>query len=50
MKLMIDKYALQITLLCRYDFVASQKHVYGHGLNGTPANAMWTPADTWLDK
>ncbi len=50
MKLMIDKYALQITLLCRYDFVAQQKYVHNHGLNGTPANAMWTPADVWLDK
>ena len=50
MKSMIDKNALQITLLYRWDFVVSQKYVHGHGFNETPANAMWTPADTWLDK
>jgi ABC-type transport system substrate-binding protein len=50
MKSMTDKNALQITLLYRWDFVVSQKFVYGHGFNMTPANAMWTPADTWLDK
>jgi peptide/nickel transport system substrate-binding protein len=50
MKLMIDKYALQTTLLCRMDFAVSTKKVHNHGNNTTPNNGFWTPEETWMEK
>jgi peptide/nickel transport system substrate-binding protein len=50
MKLMIDKYALQITLLCRMDFAVSTKKVHNHGANTTPNNGFWTPEEVWMEK
>ena len=50
MKVMIDKHALQIVLLCRKDFAVSQPYLHNHGFNETPANALWTPGDAWLER
>jgi peptide/nickel transport system substrate-binding protein len=50
MKLMIDKYALQTTLLCRMDFAVSTKKVHNHGSNTTPNNGFWTPEEVWIEK
>jgi ABC-type transport system substrate-binding protein len=50
MKLMIDKYALQITLLCRSDFAVGAKYVHDHGFSSTPDNSFWTPDKVWMEK
>ena len=50
MKLMIDKYALQISIAARYAFVANRPTVHNHGILATLATGIWTPEDTWLEK
>jgi peptide/nickel transport system substrate-binding protein len=50
MKLMIDKYALQITVSGRYPFAVSRAVVHNHGIMATPNAGGWTPEDAWLDK
>jgi peptide/nickel transport system substrate-binding protein len=50
MKLMIDKYALQTTLLCRFNFSVSTKKVHSHDANTTPNDGFWTPEETWIEK
>lgn len=50
MKLMTDKYSLQITLLCRSDFAVGAKNVHDHGFASTPDNALWTPEKVWMEK
>jgi peptide/nickel transport system substrate-binding protein len=50
LKLMTDKYALQITLLCRSDFATSTKKVHNHNFETTPNNGFWTPEEAWMEK
>ncbi len=50
MKLMIDKYSLQITLLNRSDFAVGAKNVHDHGFSSTPDNSFWTPEKVWMEK
>jgi peptide/nickel transport system substrate-binding protein len=50
LKLMADKYCLQIILLCRLESAASQKYLHNHGFNATPNTAWWTPEEAWLEK
>jgi peptide/nickel transport system substrate-binding protein len=50
MRLMIDKYNLQITLLCRSDFAVGTKFVHDHGFSSTPDNSFWTPDKVWMEK
>jgi peptide/nickel transport system substrate-binding protein len=50
MKLMIDKYALQTTLLCRFNFAVSTKKIHNHGANTTSNDGFWTPEETWMEK
>jgi peptide/nickel transport system substrate-binding protein len=50
MKLMTDKYSLQITLLCRSDFAVGAKNVHDHGFSSTPDNGFWTPEKVWMEK
>ncbi|HVN97035.1 MAG TPA: ABC transporter substrate-binding protein [Syntrophorhabdaceae bacterium] len=49
MKLMSDKYCLQILLLCQSMASVSQPYVHNHGFYETPA-ITWTPEDSWLGK
>ena len=49
MKLMIDKYCLQIVLLCPSDFVVSTAKLHNHGFCESPNTAWWTPEDAWLE-
>ena len=48
MKLMIDKYCLQIVLFCPSDFAVSQTRLHNHGFYETPNTAWWTPEEAWL--
>lgn len=50
MKLMIDKYALQIVLLARPDATACKPSLHNHGLYAVPNTAFWTPDDAWLER
>lgn len=50
MKLMIDKYALQIILCSQWFFAVSQPHVHNHGFFETPATGWWTPEEAWLER
>jgi peptide/nickel transport system substrate-binding protein len=49
MKLMSDKYCLQIILLCQSMAGVSQPYVHRHGFYETPA-ITWTPEDAWLER
>ncbi len=49
MKLMIDKYCLQITLHCSSDFSASKPSLHNHGFLGTPNTGWWTPEEAWME-
>ncbi len=49
MKLMSDKYCLQIILLCQSMAGVSQSYVHNHGFYETPA-ITWTPEDAWLER
>jgi peptide/nickel transport system substrate-binding protein len=49
MKLMTDKYCLQIILLCQSMAAVSQTYVHKHGFYETPA-ITWTPEDVWLER
>jgi ABC-type transport system substrate-binding protein len=49
MKLMIDKYCLQIVLYCPSASLVSQSFLHNHGIYSTPA-VTWTPEDAWLEK
>lgn len=50
MKLMIDKYALQIILVARSDAVVSKPYLHNHGFFVVPNTAFWTPEEAWLEK
>jgi peptide/nickel transport system substrate-binding protein len=50
MKLMADKYCLQLMIFKRYNAAVSQKYVHSHGFYETPNEASWTPEDVWMDK
>ena len=50
MKLMIDKYCLQIAIFSRSDLGVSRSSLHNHGFCGTPNTTFWTPEDTWLDR
>lgn len=50
LKLMIDKYCLQIVLFCPPEFAISQPNVNDHGFYMTTNNIAWTPEDAWLAK
>ena len=50
MKLMIDKYCLQIVLFCRLDLAVSQTYLHNHGFLETPNTAWWTPEDAWVER
>jgi peptide/nickel transport system substrate-binding protein len=49
MKLMIDKYCLQITLHCSTDLSASKPSLHNHGFLGTPNTGWWTPEEAWME-
>ncbi len=49
LKLMIDKYCLQITLHCSSDFSASKPTVHNHGFLGSPNTGWWTPEEAWIE-
>ena len=50
MKLMIDKYCLQIVFYCRSDSAVSKTSVHNHGFLGTPNAGWWTPEDAWIER
>ncbi len=50
MKSMTDKYALQITISCRYPFAIGKPTVHNHGVMGSPNAGLWTPEEAWLEK
>jgi ABC-type transport system substrate-binding protein len=50
MKLMTDKYCLQIMLFKLLDYAVSQTYVHDHGFYGTPMGGWWTPEDVWLGR
>ena len=50
MKLMVDKYALQIMLTAKTPFAVARPGVHKHGIMGTPDAGLWTPEDAWLEK
>jgi peptide/nickel transport system substrate-binding protein len=49
LKLMVDKYRLQIILLARRDFAVSRPGLHNHGIAETPTNGQWTPEDAWVE-
>jgi hypothetical protein len=49
-KLMIDKYCLQIMIFFPPEFAVSQKYLHDHGVYETPNTIAWTPEDAWLEK
>ena len=50
MRLMIDKYALQIAIYAHMEFTVSQTYVHNHGFNQTTNSGLWTPEETWLER
>jgi hypothetical protein len=50
MKLMIDKYCLQIVLVCAPFTVASKPFLHNHGVYDTPNTGLWTPEDAWFEQ
>jgi peptide/nickel transport system substrate-binding protein len=50
MKLMIDKYCLQILLYCRKDLAVSPRSLHNHGYCATPNTASWSPEEAWLER
>lgn len=50
MKLMIDKYGLQLILLARSDAAASKPYLHNHGFYAVPNTAFWTPEEAWLEQ
>ncbi len=50
MKLMIDKYALQVVIYCMFDYAVSQPYLHNHGYFDTPNTTAWTPEEAWLEK
>jgi ABC-type transport system substrate-binding protein len=50
MKLMIDKYCLQIPIYCPLDFAISRTQVHNHGVMENPDNGIWTPEDAWAER
>ena len=50
MKLMIDKYCLQMTLCSWYEAAAHGSYLHNHGLMGAPDVAWWTPEEAWIDR
>jgi peptide/nickel transport system substrate-binding protein len=49
LKLMADKYRLQIFLLARRDFAVSRPALHNHGIAETPSTGQWTPEDAWVE-
>jgi peptide/nickel transport system substrate-binding protein len=49
LKLMADKYRLQIFLLARRDFAVSRPAIHNHGIAETPSTGQWTPEDAWVE-
>jgi peptide/nickel transport system substrate-binding protein len=49
MKLMIDKYCLQIVLFPVADIGVSRTSLHDHGFCETPNIAFWTPEDAWIE-
>jgi peptide/nickel transport system substrate-binding protein len=50
MKLMADKYYLQIFLYSPSEYAVSKPNVRSTGFMSTPSTVMWTPEDAWLEK
>ncbi len=50
MKLMIDKYCLQITLHVSNEFAANKPVLHNHGFLGSPNTGWWTPEDAWIEQ
>ncbi len=50
MKLMIDKYCLQVTISGRYPFAVNRAAVHNHNIMATPNAGGWTPEEVWLEK
>jgi peptide/nickel transport system substrate-binding protein len=50
MKLLTDKYCLQIMLYAVNEVVATKRTVHNHAFNETPNTAQWTPEEAWLEK
>ena len=50
MKLITDKYCLQIMLYCPMEYGVSKAYVRNSGIHGTPNNGLWTPEDAWLER
>jgi len=50
MKLMVDKYCLQMMIYSPTDFAVAQTYVRNHGFNETPNTGLWTPEDAWMDR
>jgi ABC-type oligopeptide transport system substrate-binding subunit len=50
MKLMIDKYCLQIPIYCPTDPIVTQPYVHSHGAGASAANALWTPEEAWKER
>ena len=50
MKLMADKYCLQIVTYCGVSFAVSKTYLHNQGFNETPNNGLWTPEDAWLER
>jgi peptide/nickel transport system substrate-binding protein len=49
LKLMVDKYRLQVILLARRDFAISRSALHNHGIAETPNTGQWTPEDAWVE-
>lgn len=49
-KLMVDKYAMLITLYSQTEPVVSARYVKNHGFMETPDTTMYSPSEAWLDK
>ncbi len=49
-KLMTDKYCLQIMLYAVNEIVATKPTLRNHAFNATPNTAQWAPEEAWLAK